>query len=300
MEFPKHDSIEADIGSGGRDDPRVDPIAMGVKPRFGNGSAHRGGPPVSRVAGRAADARTASAPDGRADPGMPRTPQLPAAPLAADRLLLTHPEFEVHLADTVFARRQAAALVARMYETRGYRWELGEELPSAPHQLTFVVRGEGGPVGTLTLRFDSELGLMADEHFGAEIDACRTRGGRACELVWFAFHPGEGSKALLANLFHLVYIYARMLSRATDMFIEVNPRHAGFYHRALGFRQVGAERTCQRVGAPAVLLCLDLAHADRQIARFAGRTDTAERTLYPYFLSALEHEALFRRILESA
>lgn len=227
-------------------------------------------------------------------------PQPPSPLRGNDSLLLTRPDFEVHLADSLFMRRQAAALVARMYDSRGYRFEVGDELPTGARQLTFLVRGEAGALGTLTLRFDSEHGLFADEHYRAELDACRARGGNPCELVWFAFDPGSGSKELLAGLFHLVYIYARLLSRATDMFIEVNPRHAGFYRRALGFAKVGPERTCARVDAPAVLLCLDLAHADRQIAHFAGRLDSAERTLYPYFLSAVEREDLFRRILGRA
>ena len=228
-------------------------------------------------------------------------PPAPACPPSADEgFLLARPDFEVHLADSLFARRQAAALVARMYATRGYDWEHGDELPRGARQVTFLVRGDRGPQGTLTLRFDSGQGLLADELYRTELDACRARGGIACELVWFAFDPGSGSKELLASLFHLVYIYARLLSRASDMFIEVNPRHAGFYRRSLGFCQVGPERTCNRVGAPAVLLRLDLAHADRQIARFAGRLDSSERTLYPYFLSSVEREDLFRRILERA
>jgi hypothetical protein len=243
---------------------------------------HHGGPPTDRIPQPPAKLAPQPAPQPPRDPG----------------LLLTRSDFEVHLADSVFMRRQAASLVARMYESRGYRFEIGDELPTGPRQLTFVVRGDGAPLGTLTLRFDSERGLFADQHYGPEIDACRTRGGSPCELVWFAFDPGHSSKELLASLFHLVYIYARLLSRATDMFIEVNPRHAGFYRRAMGFRQVGPERTCDRVGAPAVLLCLDLAHADRQIDQFAGRLDAADRTLYPYFLSAVDRENLFKRILD--
>ena len=41
---------------------------------------------------------------------------------------------------------------------------------------------------------------------------------------------------------------------ASDAVIEVNPRHARYYQRTLGFRQIGELRQCQRVEAPAVLL----------------------------------------------
>jgi hypothetical protein len=300
MDLSKPKPIDAGVSDSGRDRRNADLFAHRRPPPAGGAAAHGDGSDGVRHVRPGFDLRMATGPACLAAPTTHRSPQPGSTLPETDRFLLAHPDFDVHLADTVFARRQAAALVARMYETRGYLWELGEELPTGPRQLTFVVRGERGALGTLTLRFDSDRGLLADELYRSEIDACRGRGGSACELVWFAFHPGQGSKELLAHLFHLVYIYARLLSRATDMFIEVNPRHAGFYRRALGFRQVGPERTCSRVGAPAVLLCLDLAHADREIARFAGGRERSGRTLYPYFLSAVEREALFKRILEHA
>jgi hypothetical protein len=44
----------------------------------------------------------------------------------------------------------------------------------------------------------------------------------------------------------------------------VNPRHAGFYEKILGFAVVGAERICPRVNAPALLMRLDLLALDRE------------------------------------
>ena len=40
---------------------------------------------------------------------------------------------------------------------------------------------------------------------------------------------------MLASLFGLVYTVGRVTHGVTDVFIEVNPRHAGFYSRVLGF-----------------------------------------------------------------
>ena len=45
----------------------------------------------------------------------------------------------------------------------------------------------------------------------------------------------------------------------TDVFIEVNPRHAGFYRHAFGFCVAAEERPCARVHAPSVLLRLEVA-----------------------------------------
>ena len=222
----------------------------------------------------------------------------PAAP-HSDSVLIARPDFNVRLADSAKVRRDAASLIRRMYATRGYRFD-ANELPASPHHVTFMVHGDSEAIGTLTLRFDSADGLLAAQLYGPELEACRGRQGIACELAWFAFDPQQGTKELLASLFHVVYIYARLLRRATQMFIEVNPRHAGFYRRALGFRVVGPERVCQRVGAPAVFLCLDLAYADQQIEQFAGRGEPIGRTLYPYCLSAIERENLYHRIVEMA
>ena len=59
---------------------------------------------------------------------------------------------------------------------------------------------------------------------------------------------------VLGTLFHLAYIHGRLIRGATDLVIEVHPRHASFYRRMLGFRIIGAERICPRVDAPAVLM----------------------------------------------
>jgi hypothetical protein len=48
----------------------------------------------------------------------------------------------------------------------------------------------------------------------------------------------------------------------TDVVVEVNPRHVGFYRRAFGFQPMSDVRTCERVNAPAVLLRLDVAELE--------------------------------------
>jgi hypothetical protein len=112
----------------------------------------------------------------------------------------------------------------------------------------------------------------------------------------FAVDPQYGSKEVLASIIHLGYIYAHVIHKATDLLIEVNPRHAGFYERRLGFRQIAGMRTCPRVNAPAVLLHIELAYMGAQISRHAGSRDTREKSLYPYFFSPCEEEAPANRI----
>lgn len=162
------------------------------------------------------------------------------------------------------ARQGAARLIERLYERRGYRCERAAPRADSPHQ--FPLAGTHGSYlfATLTVGLDGPDGLLADELYAREIDAFRTDERRICELTAFAVDPAYSSHGVLTSLFRLAYFYGRLLHRVTDAFIEVNPRHVGFYDRVLGFRRSGAERTCPRVGAPAVLMHLDLLAAGRE------------------------------------
>ena len=74
----------------------------------------------------------------------------------------------------------------------------------------------------------------------------------------------------LGALVRLAYAVSRSVFEASDAFVEVNPRHERFYRRAFGFVGAGARRICPRVGAPAVLLRLDLErNAERTLAAWA-------------------------------
>jgi hypothetical protein len=78
----------------------------------------------------------------------------------------------------------------------------------------------------------------------------------------------------------------------------VNPRHVAFYKRMLGFNQLGPERMCSRVNAPAVLLRLELEYVDQQIALLGGKSDTASgvRSLYPYFFNKSDEIGITNRL----
>ncbi|MCK6470113.1 MAG: hypothetical protein L6R28_00070 [Planctomycetes bacterium] len=59
------------------------------------------------------------------------------------------------------------------------------------------------------------------------------------------------------------------------------------YRRLLGFVPLDEARPCPRVlGAPGVLLALDFAHIDAEVARLAGGPAADVRSLYLYFLPA--------------
>jgi len=205
--------------------------------------------------------------------------------------------YRVRLADSAGQRSKASMLIERMYSWRGYHTETVATLPS-PHRFMLEASAivEREIFGTLTLGLDSEEGLLADALYEEKINVFRTAGRKVCELSKLAVDPQYGSKEVFASLFHLAYIYAHDFHQATDAFIEVNPRHASFYQRRLGFRRIGDMRICPRVNAPAVLLHLELAYMQAQIARHAGSRNTQEKSLYPYFLSTREQQAQANRI----
>lgn len=211
-------------------------------------------------------------------------------------ILLEHRDFQVRLASTRGRRSKSSMLVNRMYSWRGYKQLTQDETSLGANQITLQACRKETVFGTLSLCFDSDSGLAADALYRAEVDAYRLTGAKVCEITRLAIDPEHGSKDVLGALFHLAYIFGGVLRGATDVFIEVNPRHVAFYRRMLNFSQAGSCRICERVNAPAVLLHLEAAYVAKQIALYGGHQGGAKRSLYPYFFSAKEEKGLARRI----
>jgi|SRR5690348_1559650 len=239
------------------------------------------------------DIRLASSGGKAATRGSPHTMQIPPCripqPLPSKRPseinspVLRRGDYSIYLADSSELCSEAGALVRRMYSWRGYETENAAFTSRGPSQLTFVATYGENLVGTVTLAFEKEGRLLADELFGGEIDGYRKMGRKVCELSKFAIDPQHSSKEMIASLFQLAYIYGAVINDATDLFGEVNPRHAKSHERLFGFQRVNDEiRVCPRVGAPAVLLHLDFEHVGQQIASLAGSQVTGERSIYPH------------------
>ena len=208
-------------------------------------------------------------------------------PEKAQDCVLERGGYRVHLADSS-GQHSANMLVERMYSWRGYDTEALATPSHNPNRITLQASHGQYLFGTLTAGLDSQEGLFADMLYPEEVNCFRLMGRKLCEMSKLAVDPQHGSKEVLASLFHLAYIYVHIIHKATDVLIEVNPRHAAFYERRLGFRQVGEMRTCPRVNAPAVLLQIELSYMQAQIARHGGSRDPREKSLYPYFFSTDE------------
>ncbi|MYM88723.1 long-chain N-acyl amino acid synthase [Rugamonas sp. FT82W] len=205
--------------------------------------------------------------------------------------------FHIRMANSQGRREAASLLLKKMYGWRGYSVD-----PNAPHALnkiTLYAETGGQTVGTMSLCLDSdEVGLPADENFRDKLDDLRAQHRRLCEPSRLAIDKGV-SKRVFAALIHISYIYAHNIHGYTDYVIEVNPRHVMFYKRMLGFRDFGGERPCTRVGAPAVLLRLELDYMGEQIRKFGGLMEqqTTERSFYPYFFPTWDEPGITGRLI---
>lgn len=204
--------------------------------------------------------------------------------------------FKIRLAHSSERVNSASMLVQRKYASRGYS---SSGFEKEPERITLMAFQDDKVIGTLTLGLDTQQnGLLVEDLYKAEIDQLRAEGRKVCELTKLAIDQSRGSKQVLASLFHISYIYGRVLQKYTDVVIEVNPKHVAFYKRLLGFQDFGSERLCNRVNAPAVLLRLELEYVDQQIALLGGKTDVASgvRSLYPYFFNKSDEIGITNRL----
>lgn len=205
--------------------------------------------------------------------------------------------FKIRLANREGIRSKASYLVEKMYSWRGYG-NGGGAAPSR-NRVTLVASDAQKALATISVGFDSPDGLMVDALYKDEVDQLRAHGAKLCEFTKLAVERDQQSLELLAMLFHIAYMYAYRINQATDLLIEVNPRHVRFYQRMLGFRLLGPERSCERVGgAPALLMWLRLKHAAEQIDRYGGHREMAGqvRSLYPHFFAPGEEDGIVNRL----
>ena len=206
-------------------------------------------------------------------------------------------EFKVRLANTEDRRKSASLLIEKMYSWRGYE---ANPLGQDPNKITLVAYQEDKVVGTLTLGLDSPSGMVVDQLYKSEADQLRAQGRKICDVTKLAVDQEIKSKSVLGALFHLSVIYGRNIHHSTDFLIEVNPRHALFYQRMIGFVPFGEEKLCPRVNAPAVLLKLDLAYADEQVKKYGGLGAEAHgvKSIYPYWFSKEDELGITQRLLK--
>jgi hypothetical protein len=205
------------------------------------------------------------------------------------------PAFKIRLAGSPHVRGDADVLVQHRYAGKGYRTSAP---PAGTNVCTFAAYDDGRIAGTLSLRLDSTGGLAADEIYRTEIDVLRGAGLRVCEFTRLAVDASGASKSVLAGLFHTAYLYAKKLQGFDSVVIEVNPRHVGYYRKALGFVILGTERLNPRVNAPAVLMGIPFEEIAGRLHRHAGGMPLASKSSSPfaYGFSPAEEAGILGRL----
>lgn len=215
--------------------------------------------------------------------------------------------FSLRAANNREMRESAYRLAYEAYHRKGYIPEeaaglLANRFDALPDTVTLLAlerHGERRTAGTLSMMFDSSLGLPSDEIFRDEVDSLRHSGRWLVEVCRLAISDAHAnSRDLLALFCSVPASFAMRVRGFTDLLLEVNPRHVPFYRRLLKFEILGSERPCPRVnGAPAVLLRIDLlaAQAELQRLRTLG-PECKERCLYQHFLNTAEEQALIQEL----
>lgn len=164
----------------------------------------------------------------------------------------------------------ADQFVTQRYLWRGYRMSeqdgnAQESTVNKNDSVTLLASRDERPVGTITVGIDGRRGLLLAESNCQTVDLLRRVGRRVGEFIRLAVLDDVDASRVLYHLFRAAYELIRMVYEATDILIEVNPRHVGFYQKVFGFTVAASERICSRVSAPAVLLRLDLVGLDEEL-----------------------------------
>ena len=172
----------------------------------------------------------------------------------------------VRVANRLELRQKAYEFVYKEYLEEGYIKKENNSLRlsihhALPDTTTLVAEDhKGNFCGTITMIFDSPIGLPSDLQYKKEIDRLRNDGRNICELISFGIDRAQReSVKILAGLIYCCYLILWLVKESTDSIINVIPSQADFYCNNLFFRKIGNERNCPRTsGIPAVLLNLPL------------------------------------------
>jgi hypothetical protein len=175
----------------------------------------------------------------------------------------------------------AKQLVERAYARLGYAsdWSSVVLHPDACPQVILQASRGTDLLGTLAVGLATSSRLQAETLYADELENFRPR-EILCEFTRLALDTQLAGREVLCSLFYTAYVYSHLVHAARHLFIEVNPRHARFYQRMLGFRVIGPEKLCPRVNAPAVLMHLDFDYTREQICRSRQGLSVAGTALY--------------------
>jgi hypothetical protein len=158
----------------------------------------------------------------------------------------------------------AFQILYNAYVRAGLASENPHMLRLSPYHLlptteVFVAKLGDTVTSTMTLVFDSDAGLPMDAIYHDEISKLREAGCRIAEIGCLA-----DRRKSAVRFIKVFGEFARLLAQVTrlheidSVVVATHPRHAGFYERSFGFRQLGELKTCPYVkNHPAVALIFE-------------------------------------------
>ena len=178
-------------------------------------------------------------------PAVQRTTTLDLAPAAMPVPGIGR-DIQVKFASGRDELEEAFQLVAANYRARGYEAASTKPLRFTPYHAlpdtrTLVAKHAGHVVATFSAVLDNTLlGLPMESLYGAEIAALRNKGHRLVETTSLA-DTGLGLREFLQVFVALIRMGMQYhTAQGGDAYvITVNPRHASFYSKVLGFLPLG-------------------------------------------------------------
>ena len=194
----------------------------------------------------------------------------------------------IKIADDRYEFEQSFAMVYEEYAEAGYipvakkNALLFSHYNFLPDTVLFLAKSYEEVISTLTQVFDSELfGLPMDSIYREELEDLRRNGRKISEIGALATKKQFRWQNLFMYICRVMYWYSNY-KKVDDLCVAVNPKHVRFYTSIFLFEEFGPEKTYPKVGAPAVLLRLDM-HKIKDRLRSVYAKQDFECNLFEYF-----------------
>jgi hypothetical protein len=183
-------------------------------------------------------------------------------------------------------------LVYRSYLKLGYCTEnefqmRGTKFHALKSTSTLIAKFRNQVVGTLTVVRDNKVfGLPLEQSFC--IDHLRSGGNRLAEITSLVIDPEfrqrQGGK-ILFPLLKLMHDYATFYFGTNKLVIAISPKDKDFYQSLLMFDLIKETSVQNYLGAPAIIMSLDLDCAEEKFFR-AYSKKSPSKNLYHFFKEA--------------
>ncbi len=193
------------------------------------------------------------------------------------------------IAQTTQELEAAFKLVYESYHPLGYCSENEHKMRATfyhalPTTTTLIAVDQERIVGTLTVVRDNRLGLPLDKIF--DVKSLRGNAHRLAEITSLVIHRDyrrEKGGQILFPLLRLMYEYSTSYFGVNHLLVTIHPKDVHFYKSLLLFKVVPKTDVKDYLGAPAVVLHLDLKQALLEYEKIYANRNQATN-LFDFFV----------------